>query len=380
MSRILRRAFSAFPARAGPSTSSSTSSTIFPSAPSVASTSPKAVRRRRTETPPHKTVSASPLSDSDLYDLDTNKKFHFELEKDYQSLNASAIFENEDLTESEKRSLFLKGSAEWRSRVRGYAPRGKKSRHDFILGIMGGSRIEQQQQDEPSSSELEGRAAEGEEEGEVVDPSKQIVGQRIYLPNIQIRLMRNHVPEGESYDPYIATFRIPPSMTKNDLRSYLSAVYNMEVTFIRTDNYVGTVGRLRTGEIVKKGGPNQNYKRAVVGLKEPFHYPDDVEELYAQGLKNGQGDALGLARDEWLEQQYSLNISQEMRKRAMFKYYKGARWRSRTHANLGNTMREIMKRRTEREERVTEEVQRRWSAIAQEALGGKAAEGQPQAA
>ncbi|WWC68004.1 mitochondrial 54S ribosomal protein uL23m [Kwoniella pini CBS 10737] len=371
MSRILRRAFSAFPARAGPSTISST--TIFPSAPSVASTSPKAVRRRRTESPPHKSISLSPLSDADLYDLDTNKKFPFELEKDYQSLKSSSIFENESLTESEQRSLFLKGTAEWRSRVRGYAPRGKKSRHDFILSIMGGKRINAEEEQEPLNEESE----EGEER---IDPSKQIVGQRIYLPNIQIRLMRNHVPEGESYDPYIATFRIPPSMTKNDLRSYLSAVYNLDVTFIRTSNYVGTVGRLRTGEVVKKGGSNQNYKKAVVGLKEPFHYPDDVEELYAQGLKNGQGDALGLAREEWLENQYSINISKEMRNRAMFKYYKGARWRSRTHANLGNTMREIMKRREEREGKVSEEVQRRWSTIAEEALGSKSAEAQPQAA
>ncbi|EIW71189.1 hypothetical protein TREMEDRAFT_24146, partial [Tremella mesenterica DSM 1558] len=96
---------------------------------------------------------------------------------------------------------------------------------------------------------------------------------RIYLPNIQIRMMRNHTPSGEPYDPFIATFRIPPSMTKTDLRSYLMAVYNLPVTFIRTDLYSAPVTRIWPGKIVKGGGSKKNYKRAIVGLLEPFHYP-----------------------------------------------------------------------------------------------------------
>ncbi|OCF77010.1 hypothetical protein I204_02719 [Kwoniella mangroviensis CBS 8886] len=368
MSRILRRAFATFPARAGPST---TPSTIFPSAPSVSKTIPQAVRRRRTEHdhPSGRITSLSPLSDSDLHYANIEKKFPYQLEKDYQSLLASATFDNAQLNDSELRASFLKGTAEWRSRIRGYAPRGKVARHEYLLGVMGGQRI---------SAELEQEGQiEGQEGEEVIDPNSQIVGQRIYLPNIQIRLMRNHVKPGEEYDPYIATFRIPPSMTKNDLRSYLLAVYNLEVTFIRTDNYIGEVGRSRTGEVQRKSGSNHTYKRAVVGLNEPFHYPDDLDELYAQGLKNGVGDQWAQARDTWLQDNYSLNISEQMRKRAMFKYYRGTRWRSKTHANMGNTIREIMKRRQEREDQVSEEVKRRWSAIAQESLGG---EGQAQTA
>ncbi|WVW78367.1 hypothetical protein I302_100321 [Kwoniella bestiolae CBS 10118] len=375
MSRILRRAFSTFPARAGPS-SSSIPSTIFPSAPSVSSTIPQAVRRRRTEHPPSKTASPSPLSDSDLHYANTEKKFPYQLEKDYQSLLSCSEFPNSSGTDAELRATFLKGTAEWRSRIRGYAPRGKGARHDYLLGVMGGQRIPS----ESESTEDPLAASEGEGEGggeEVVDPNSQIVGQRIYLPNIQIRLMRNHVKPGEEYDPHVATFRIPPSMTKNDLRSYLLAVYNLKVTFIRTDNYVGEVGRSRTGEVQRKSGSNHTYKRAVVGLDEPFHYPDDMDELYAQGLKNGVGDQLAQARDTWLQDNYSLRISEEMRKRAMFKYYRGTRWRSKTHANMGNTIREIMKRKQEREDKVSEEVKRRWSAVEQESLGG---EGQPQAA
>ncbi|WVR04701.1 hypothetical protein IAU60_001712 [Kwoniella sp. DSM 27419] len=363
MSRIIRRALSTFPPRAGPSTHVPSPSTLFPSASSVSSTMPLAVRRRRAERPPHAQASPSPLSDADLHDVtlptasEGGKRFPLQLEQDYQDLLQSATF-GDAADDQSLRALFLKGSAEWRSRLRGFAPRGRKGRHEFLLGVMDGTKLES-----------EAVASEGGEVGESASPD-QIVGQRIYLPNIQIRLMRNHTPPGEAYDPYVATFRIPPSMTKNDLRSYLHAVYGLKVTFIRTDNYIGEVGRTRTGEVKRKGGSSQTYKRAVVGLYEPFHYPDDMEELYAQGEKLGLGDSLAKVRDTWLQENYSIRISEEMRKRAMFKYYKGAKWRSRTHANMGNTVREIMKRRQEREDKVTEEVKRRWSMVAQDAVGG----------
>ncbi|WVF69717.1 hypothetical protein IAT40_004496 [Kwoniella sp. CBS 6097] len=389
MSRIIRRALWTFPPRAGPSTPS----TLYPSAPSATSTLPQAVRRRRLESPPHPSASPSPLSDADLHSSDNEKNFPLALERDYQDLIRSERFnalrnhlispasnvsaeegQEAEIDDAGLRSLFLKGTAEWRSRVRGYAPRGKQGRHDFLLGVMTGNaqlpvEIEGEGEGEAATGaeDVEGEAkAKAQEQTQINEydlPSSQVVGQRVYLPNIQIRLMRNHTPEGESYDPFIATFRIPPSMTKNDLRSYLLAVYNLKVTFIRTDNYIGEVARTRTGSITRKGGASKTYKRAVVGLYEPFHYPDDMEELYARGLEMGVGDKLAQARDTWLQQNYSLDVSQEMRKRAMFKYYKGGRWRSKTHANMGNTIREIMKRRQEREDSVTDEVKRRWAAV-----------------
>ncbi|KAK8847472.1 hypothetical protein IAR55_005330 [Kwoniella newhampshirensis] len=356
MSRVIRRAFSAFPPRAGPS-SLPAPATLFPSASSATSTLPQSVRRRRAEHPPHPQSAPSPLSDPELHDPSSGKRFPLELEKDYRDLISSSEFPDGG-DDAQLRGLFLKGTAEWKSRVRGFAPRGRTGRHEYLLGVMGGQKL----------TSSHGGEGEGEptptSTSASADPN-QIVGQRIYLPNIQIRLMRNHTPPGQSYDPFIATFRIPPSMTKTDLRSYLLAVYNLKVTFIRTDNYIGEVGRSRTGEIKRKGGSSNTYKRAVVGLNEPFHYPDDMEELYAQGAKSGKGDEPALARDKWLEQNYSLRTSEEMRKRAMFKYYKGSRWRSRTHANLGNTVKEIMKRRKEREDKVTEEVKRRYALVSQ---------------
>ncbi|OCF32530.1 hypothetical protein I317_00297 [Kwoniella heveanensis CBS 569] len=393
MSRIIRRALSTFPPRAGPSTPTPTPiptpSTLYPSAPSATSTLPQAVRRRRLESPPHPSASPSPLTDADLHSPENEKLFPLALERDYQDLIRSERFnavrsqikleasvEQEqgevDVDDAALRALFLKGTAEWRSRVRGYAPRGKQGRHDFLLGIMTGNAqlpAELMTGETAAAGEVteaDGTEQQSQSQSQINDydsPSAQVVGQRVYLPNIQIRLMRNHTPEGEAYDPFIATFRIPPSMTKNDLRSYLLAVYNLKVSFIRTDNYIGEVGRTRTGSITRKGGASQTYKRAVVGLYEPFHYPDDMEELYAKGLEMGVGDKLAKARDTWLQQNYSLDVSQEMRKRAMFKYYKGGRWRSKTHANMGNTMREIMKRRQEREDSVAEEVKRRWALV-----------------
>ncbi|KIK60488.1 hypothetical protein GYMLUDRAFT_97206 [Collybiopsis luxurians FD-317 M1] len=101
------------------------------------------------------------------------------------------------------------------------------------------------------------------------------VGQPVYLPNVIFRLVRNHTPEGQAYNPYEATFRVPPSITKTDIRSYLSAVYGVKTTYIRTDLYYG--------RLVKRGASHRKerraYKRAVVGLIDPFYYPHRMEDM-----------------------------------------------------------------------------------------------------
>jgi ribosomal protein L23 len=138
---------------------------------------------------------------------------------------------------------------------------------------------------------------------------KQITGVRIYLPNIIIRLVRNLTPPGLPYDPFIATFRIPTSMTKIDLRSYLKAVYDLDVSFIRTDIFQGNWRRVRRGrnnhrESVfweRRRGSEHDYKRAIVGLFEPFHYPDDVEEMKALGREMRLGNALVQQRVSYLK-------------------------------------------------------------------------------
>ncbi|KAG2011737.1 hypothetical protein CC2G_011822 [Coprinopsis cinerea AmutBmut pab1-1] len=88
----------------------------------------------------------------------------------------------------------------------------------------------------------------GFKEVEKEDGSKLVkaVGQRVYLPNVIFKLVRNHTPTGEPYNPYEATFRIPKSITKTDIRSYLAAVYGVQTTYIRTDNYYAPTPPPRT--------------------------------------------------------------------------------------------------------------------------------------
>ncbi|ODO08658.1 hypothetical protein L198_00390 [Cryptococcus wingfieldii CBS 7118] len=343
MSRIFRRTLSSLP---GPS-----------SAPApfqaVANTLPLAVRRRRLEQPPSKFASPSPLSDAALLDPASGKKFPLPLEKDYRSLLKRSEFDS-SRTDAELRAAYLSATSEWRSRVRGYAPQGKNSKHAFLLKKMGGRSLFEERVQAIAGPEGEGAVAQEEE-------LSDIVGQRIYLPNITIRLVRNHTPPGEAYDPFVATFRIPRGMTKTDLRSYLHAVYGLEVTFIRTDNYLGQVGRARTAEVVRKGGGTETYKRAVVGLKEPFHYPDDVEEYHAKEEEYGSGAEAARLRKEYLQTNYSLNDMESWRDKALFKFYKGSRWRSQTHANAGVAVKEIMKRRKEREGLIEKTIKDRYA-------------------
>ncbi|KAK0457797.1 uncharacterized protein EV420DRAFT_1271206 [Desarmillaria tabescens] len=101
----------------------------------------------------------------------------------------------------------------------------------------------------------------------------EIVGQTIYLPNVIFRLVRNNTPPGQPYNPYEATFRIPPSITKTDIRSYLLAVYGVKTTYIRTDIYRPAMPRRGATQT------KTSYKRAVVGLVEPFYYPHRLEEM-----------------------------------------------------------------------------------------------------
>ncbi|KAF7356644.1 hypothetical protein MVEN_00998900 [Mycena venus] len=104
----------------------------------------------------------------------------------------------------------------------------------------------------------------------------KVEGQKVYLPNITFRLMRNYTPPGQPYNPWQATFRIPKNLTKTDIRSYLSAVYGVQTTYIRTDNYSAELGRRPTADSTPSIA---SYKRAIVGLVEPFYYPLRLEDM-----------------------------------------------------------------------------------------------------
>jgi large subunit ribosomal protein L23 len=299
MSRLFRRALSTtIPTYAGPS---------------AAPTLPLAVRRRREEHPATYTPSA--LVEPEKFVGENAEPFPVKMEEEFQALRARGALVGE---EDEARRKFLAAAKQWRSRVRG-----------------GTGVIDKATGETRPDSKMAFIAREGAERTYSEDVIPAIVGQKIYLPNLQIRLMRNHTAPGEAYDPWTATFRIPPSVTKNDLRSYLSAAYGLDVTFIRTDNYIAPLTRTTGGKVKIAGGSRKNYKRAVVGLKEPFHYPDDVEEMRA-GTWGGivEGAKQAEAREELIEGEYAIQQVKEYRDALKLKMNKRAwRWRSGTHDN-----------------------------------------------
>ncbi|KAF8159652.1 hypothetical protein B0H34DRAFT_704328 [Crassisporium funariophilum] len=106
--------------------------------------------------------------------------------------------------------------------------------------------------------------------------STEVVGRKVYLPNIVLKLVRNQTPVGQPYNPWEATFRIPQSVTKTDVRSLLLAVYGVKTTYIRTDNYISPWYRTIDGYARRS---YKTYKRAVVGLVDPFYYPHRLEDM-----------------------------------------------------------------------------------------------------
>lgn len=138
-----------------------------------------------------------------------------------------------------------------------------------------------------------------------------VVGQRVYLPNIIMRLVRNQTAPGQPYNPYEATFRLPQSVTKTDIRSLLLAVYGVKTTYIRTDNYISPWYRTIEG---RERRPYKTYKRAVVGLVEPFYYPHRMEDMEPQEKK---------LREEWIEKNFAIQQQRNLRKEELLRLTKG---------------------------------------------------------
>ncbi|KAI0045719.1 mitochondrial ribosomal protein L23 [Auriscalpium vulgare] len=172
----------------------------------------------------------------------------------------------------------------------------------------------------------------------------QVVGQKVYLPNILFRLVRNHTPPGKPYNPYEATFRIPQSVTKTDVRNYLAAVYGVQTTYIRTDNYIAPITRTWNASFVRKG-THRTYKRAVVGLVEPFYYPQAPEDMSAEDRA---------AREEWIGETYQTSVQKDALKLHLLRMTKknssNWSWRNGTTANRGVILKRIAEQRALREQ------------------------------
>jgi ribosomal protein L23 len=98
----------------------------------------------------------------------------------------------------------------------------------------------------------------------------------------------------EPYNPFIATFKVSKQLNKHDIKSYLKAVYNLDTTFVRTIVYNAPKRRLTRdkGSTFEwgVGDSKRSFKKAVVGLAEPFYYPFDRQNMNDIDLARFEND------------------------------------------------------------------------------------------
>ncbi|KAJ1547213.1 hypothetical protein HK096_003978, partial [Nowakowskiella sp. JEL0078] len=91
-------------------------------------------------------------------------------------------------------------------------------------------------------------------------------GSKLWFPNFVFRLVRSNLP------PHQAMFKVPPQLTKVDIKAYLKDVYKVSVTDVRTMNYLPQPS---TGPFKKRVA---GYKKAVVSLTSDFIFPPQPPE------------------------------------------------------------------------------------------------------
>ncbi|TPX31401.1 hypothetical protein SmJEL517_g05245 [Synchytrium microbalum] len=95
-------------------------------------------------------------------------------------------------------------------------------------------------------------------------------GQKLFFPNIVFRLVRSTLP------PHQALFRIPRQVNKLDVKAYLKAIYDVEVTDVRTANYNSKMTTdIKNSSLNKRAAMVRTpaYKRAIVTMKQDFVFP-----------------------------------------------------------------------------------------------------------
>lgn len=183
------------------------------------------------------------------------------------------------------------------------------------------------------------------------DNSTRVVGQKIYLPNVIFRMVRNFTPPGKPYNPYEATFRVSQSITKTDIRSYLASVYGVNTTYIRTDNYLSPWKRTVAAGSGGWERSRKVYKRAVVGLVDPFYYPQAMEDMTRAERED---------RQRWLNEQFFIQSLKDMRTwellRVTKKSSKNWHWRNRDGfgAQRGKIIERVAEQRAKREQFISD--------------------------
>ncbi|KAH9926309.1 mitochondrial ribosomal protein L23 [Epithele typhae] len=171
----------------------------------------------------------------------------------------------------------------------------------------------------------------------------EVVGQKVYLPNIRFVMTPNHTPPGQPYNPYEATFRVPREVTKTDVRSYLLAAYGVRTTYIRTSNYQMPVKYAIGTRVNLKRPTFRTYKRAVVGLVDPFFPPEMEDDMSAAEREE---------RAKVLRETFQAG-AQDSRMRAVFlKNSNNPDWKKLPVMGRGHIVRSVAARKAERREAV----------------------------
>ena len=113
----------------------------------------------------------------------------------------------------------------------------------------------------------------------------QKIGDMTFLPNVLVRLVRNATAKNSKYDAFKATFRVPLSMHKHGLRSYLLAIYGLRTTWCRSAIYRAPIERTRLGQ-KKVGHARRTFKKVEVGLLEPFVFPEISQAFLREQLQS----------------------------------------------------------------------------------------------
>lgn len=98
------------------------------------------------------------------------------------------------------------------------------------------------------------------------------VAQRIFLPNVRMILVRNAPPVPGTamadQDPFIATFRCSPRLTKPDIMQYLRQCYGIGIRSIATTIYQGERVRHRHGGYRRKEASYKKVRRRARGIAD----------------------------------------------------------------------------------------------------------------
>ncbi|KAG0303026.1 hypothetical protein BGZ98_007047 [Dissophora globulifera] len=106
---------------------------------------------------------------------------------------------------------------------------------------------------------------------------------KLYFPSTVLKLVRNgpNVPEVSN----TLTFRVPPSMNKFDIKSYLSNIYKLNVLTVRTANMPAKLAGSGGNTILKRA----TFKKAVVTIDHDFKWPEAPDSV-AFGIKDAANE------------------------------------------------------------------------------------------